>query len=68
MPAAAFCQAELFPFGLHEQERGEGPALRLVAPPSAEEATLEFVTDETAEPGDVLSALADLLIDIAKQR
>jgi hypothetical protein len=27
--------------------------------------TVEFVVDEAAEPGDVLPALAELLIDIA---
>jgi hypothetical protein len=65
--AAPCCQAELFPFGV-EYEWEEGPALGLVSPAPEEEASLEFVTDETAEPGDVLSALAELLIELAMKR
>ena len=61
-------QGELFPFGWNPlwAERRTVPD-RSALPAPAQETVLEFVTDKTAEPGDVLSAMVDLLVDLGRK-
>jgi hypothetical protein len=62
-------QAEMFGLGFLPSGWEERLGLKAVtAAPADEMPTLAFVVDEAAEPGDVLTALAELLIDLARRQ
>jgi hypothetical protein len=61
-------QAEFFGLGFVPPEWEERLGLRAVTACPAEEPKLAFVVDEAAKPGDVLTALAELLIDLARRQ